>query len=102
MSGSIQMLPRIPDEIQEGIDAGVVTHVGYIIGFPGDRYGPIMRDVERLKQELPIEFVEFFMMTPLPGPQDHLDNYLKGVPMAKDMYEYDTTRPCMEYPKNES
>ena len=38
------------------------------------------------------------MMTPLPGSQDHLDNYLKGVPMAKDMNEYDTARPCMEHP----
>ena len=84
--------------LQTWRDAGVVTHVGYIIGFPGDTYDSIMRDVERLKQELPIEFVEFFMMTPLPGSQDHLDNYLKGVPMAKDMNEYDTTRPCMEHP----
>ncbi len=85
--------------LQTWRDAGVVTHVGYIIGFPGDTYDSIMRDVERLKQELPIEFVEFFMMTPLPGSQDHLDNYLNGVPMAKDMNEYDTTRPCMEHPR---
>ena len=88
--------------LQAWRDAGVVTHVGYIIGFPGDTYDSIMRDVDRLKHELPIEFVEFFMMTPLPGSQDHLDNYLKGVPMAKDMNEYDTTRPCMEHPKDES
>ena len=84
--------------LQAWRDAGVVAHVGYIIGFPGDTYDSIMRDVERLKQELPIEFVEFFVMTPLPGSQDHLDNYLKGVPMEKDMNEYDTTRPCMEHP----
>jgi len=58
-----------------------------------------MRDVERLKQELPIEFVEFTMMTPLPGSQDHLENYLKGVPMEKDMNEYDAARPCMEHPR---
>ena len=85
--------------LQAWRDAGVVTHAGYIIGFPGDTYDSIMRDVERLKQELPIEFVVFFMMTPLPGSQDHLDNYLKGVPMAKEMNDYDTTRPCAEHPR---
>jgi radical SAM superfamily enzyme YgiQ (UPF0313 family) len=85
--------------LQAWRDAGVVTHAGYIIGFPGDTYDSIMRDVERLKQELPIEFVEFFMMTPLPGSQDHLDNYLKGVPMEKDMNAYDTAQPCMEHPR---
>jgi radical SAM superfamily enzyme YgiQ (UPF0313 family) len=85
--------------LQAWRDAGVVAHVGYIIGFPGDTYDSVIRDVERLKQELPIEFVEFFVMTPLPGSQDHLDNYLNGVPMEKDMNEYDTTRPCMEHPR---
>ena len=79
-------------------DAGVVTHAGYIIGFPGDTYDSVMRDVECLKQELPIEFVEFTMMTPLPGSQDHLENYLKGVPMSKSMNDYDASRPCMEHP----
>ncbi len=79
-------------------DAGVVTHAGYIIGFPGDTYDSVMRDVECLKHELPIEFVEFTMMTPLPGSQDHLDNYLKGVPMSKSMNDYDASRPCMEHP----
>jgi molybdenum cofactor biosynthesis enzyme MoaA len=85
--------------LQAWRDASVVTHAGYIIGFPGDTYDSIMRDVERLKQEIPIEFVVFFMMTPLPGSQDHLDNYLKGVPMAKEMNDYDTTRPCAEHPR---
>ncbi len=79
-------------------DAGIVTHAGYIIGFPGDTYDSVMRDVECLKHELPIEFVEFTMMTPLPGSQDHLDNYLKGVPMSKSMNDYDASRPCMEHP----
>ena len=85
--------------LQAWRDAGVVTHAGYIIGFPGDTYDSIMRDVERLKREIPIEFVVFFMMTPLPGSQDHLDNYLKGVPMAKEMNDYDTTLPCAEHPR---
>ena len=84
--------------LQAWRDASVVTHAGYIIGFPGDTYDSIMRDVERLKQELPIEFVEFTMMTPLPGSRDHLENYQKGVPMSKNMNDYDTCRPCMEHP----
>ncbi len=84
--------------LQAWRNAGIVPFIGYIIGFPGDTYDSVMRDVERLKQELPVELVAFFVLTPLPGSQDHLDNYLKGVPMSKDMNDYDTTRPCMEHP----
>ncbi len=84
--------------LQAWRNAGIVPFIGYIIGFPGDTYDSVMRDVERLKQELPVELVAFTVLTPLPGSRDHLENYQKGVPMSKDMNDYDTTRPCMEHP----
>ncbi|MCP5093840.1 MAG: radical SAM protein [Gammaproteobacteria bacterium] len=84
--------------LQAWRNARVVTIAGYIIGFPGDTYESIMRDVEFLKNELPLEFAEFFVLTPLPGSKDHRDLYVKGVALEKEMNAYDLTQPCVEHP----
>lgn len=84
--------------LQAWRDQHIVTYAGYIIGFPSDTYESIMRDVEYIKRELPLEFAEFFVMTPLPGSKDHQQNVLKGIPMDEDLNNYDTTQPCMEHP----
>jgi len=85
--------------LQAWRDQRVVTYAGYILGFPGDTYESIMRDVEYLKRELPLDLAEFFVMTPLPGSKDHQQNAIKGIPMDKDLNKYDTTQPCMDHPK---
>ena len=85
--------------LQAWRDQHVVSYAGYMIGFPGDTYESIMRDVEYLKTELPLDFAEFFVVTPLPGSKDHQQYTLKGVPMDEDLNQYDTTQPCMDHPK---
>ena len=85
--------------LQAWRDHGALTFAGYIIGFPGDTYESIMRDIEYLKRELPLDFAEFFVWTPLPGSKDHQKYYAEGVPMARDMNLYDTCHPCMEHPR---
>jgi len=69
---------------------GVTTYAGYILGFPPDTQESILRDIEIIKRELPIDLLEFFILTPLPGSQDHKELYLKNVPMDADMNRYDT------------
>ena len=69
---------------------GVTTYAGYILGFPPDTPESILRDIEIIKKELPIDLLEFFILTPLPGSQDHKELYLKGVEMDADMNKYDT------------
>ena len=69
---------------------GVTTYAGYILGFPPDTTESILRDLEIIKRELPIDLLEFFILTPLPGSQDHKELYLKGVEMDADMNKYDT------------
>ncbi len=51
--------------------ARVITYCGYIIGFPNDTPESIKRDVEIVKKELPLDILEFFFLTPLPGSEDH-------------------------------
>jgi len=67
----------------------VVTTAGYILGFPGDTTETIVRDIEIIKRELPIDILEFFFLTPLPGSADHKALFLKGVPMDPDLNAYD-------------
>ncbi len=74
--------------------AGVITTAGYILGFPGDTPETIVRDVEIIKRELPIDILEFFFLTPLPGSADHKHLYLKGVPMDPDLNKYDLNNIC--------
>lgn len=80
-------------------DHGALTYAGYIIGFPGDTYESIMRDVDYLKKEIPLDLAEFFILTPLPGSKDHQRHYLNKVPMAVDTNLYDTNHTTIKHPK---
>jgi len=79
--------------------AKVMTYAGYILGFPTDTPESIARDIEIIKQELPIDILEFFYLTPLPGSEDHKKLYMKGVPMDPDMNKYDLEHACTAHPR---
>jgi radical SAM superfamily enzyme YgiQ (UPF0313 family) len=70
-------------------NAGVVTYCGYILGFPKDTPESIIRDIEIIKKELPVDLLEFFFLTPLPGSEDHKRLHETGVPMDPDLNKYD-------------
>jgi hypothetical protein len=76
----------------------VLTYAGYILGFPTDTPESIARDIELIKKELPIDILEFFYLTPLPGSEDHKTLYVKGVPMDPDMNNYDVEHVCTAHP----
>jgi len=69
--------------------AGALTYAGYILGFPGDTPESIERDIRTIQKELPIDLLEFFILTPLPGSADHKGLYLNGVVMDSDLNNYD-------------
>ncbi|MFY9270498.1 MAG: radical SAM protein [Candidatus Manganitrophaceae bacterium] len=79
--------------------ANAVTFAGYIIGFPNDTYESVMRDIDLLKRELPLDLVEFFVLTPLPGSEDHQILVKQGAWLDPDMNKYDTEHPCTDHPK---
>ena len=78
---------------------GVMTYVGYILGFPPDTPESIARDIEILKSELPVELVEFFYLTPLPGSEDHQKLHKAGVWMDPDMNKYALDHIVTSHPK---
>ena len=74
---------------QQWHERGVFTIAGYILGFPGDTKASILRDVEIIQRELPLDVLEFFFLTPLPGSEDHLKLHKAGTWMDPDLNKYD-------------
>jgi radical SAM superfamily enzyme YgiQ (UPF0313 family) len=79
--------------------AGVGTIAGYIIGFPNDTPERVRRDIEIIKRELPIDVLEFFVLTPLPGSEDHKTLWSKGVEMDPDLNKYDLEHMVVAHPR---
>lgn len=79
--------------------ANVVTYAGYILGLPGDTPESIARDIEVIKRELPIDLLEFFYLTPLPGSEDHKNLHARGAPLDDDMNRYDLEHVTTTHPK---
>jgi hypothetical protein len=73
---------------------GIMTLAGYILGFPADTPESIRRDIAVIKKELPIDILEFFCLTPLPGSEDHQVLWKQGVPMDPDLNGYDVEHVC--------
>ena len=79
--------------------AGTITVAGYILGFPFDTPDSIREDLKIIQKELPLDFLEFFCLTPLPGSQDHQTLYRKGEWMHEDLNLYDGEHAAMHHPK---
>lgn len=78
---------------------GALTYAGYILGFPNDTPETILRDIRIIQRELPIDLLEFFILTPLPGSQDHQRLYQQGAELDPDMNHYDLVHVTTPHPK---
>ena len=76
----------------------VITYCGYILGFPTDTPESIERDIKIIQRELSVDLIEYFILTPLPGSQDHKELYLKGVWMDPDLNKYDAEHVTVLHP----
>ena len=84
--------------LQAWKSCGVITCCGYIIGFPHDTPARVMRDIEIIKHELPVDLLEFFSLTPLPGSEDHQILHRDGVGMDPDLNIYDLEHVTTAHP----
>ena len=85
--------------LQKWRDHGAITYAGYILGFPADTKESIVRDIEIIKRELPLDILEFFFLTPLPGSEDHKVLLQKGIWMDPDMNKYDLNHRVSHHSK---
>jgi radical SAM superfamily enzyme YgiQ (UPF0313 family) len=77
---------------------GVLTYAGYILGFPNDTPQSIARDIAIIQRELPIDMLEFFMLTPLPGSKDHQAMVARGDWLDPDPNRYDLEHVTAAHP----
>ena len=82
------------DMLLEWKNAGCFTYAGYILGFPADTPETIVRDIKIIQRELPLDLLEFFCLTPLPGSEDHKKLLMNGIAMEPDMNKYDLEHVC--------
>jgi radical SAM superfamily enzyme YgiQ (UPF0313 family) len=73
---------------------GIMTLAGYILGFPADTPETIRRDIAIIQKELPLDILEFFCLTPLPGSEDHQGLWRNGTAMDPDLNNYDLEHVC--------
>jgi hypothetical protein len=84
--------------LQKWREHGAITCAGYVIGFPGDTRASILRDIEIIKRELPLDVLELFMLTPLPGSEDHTVLWQQGSWMDPDLNKYDLNNRVTHHP----
>jgi radical SAM superfamily enzyme YgiQ (UPF0313 family) len=87
------------DLIARWHQAGVLCHVGYIIGFPEDTYERVLADVRALREVLQVDQASFFMLTPIPGSRDHAAAVAAGAPLDADYNRYDSFHPVTAHPR---
>ncbi len=78
--------------------ARIMTYCGYITGFPNDTPERLLRDVRTVQEELPVDLLEFFFLTPLPGSEDHKTLVDQGAWMDPDLNKYDLNHAVARHP----
>jgi radical SAM superfamily enzyme YgiQ (UPF0313 family) len=93
------------EEYRQMIDSwrekSISTHVGYILGFPGDSPESIEQDTNFLMQEVRPDHASFFVLTPLPGSRDHIEMLRRGEWMDSDFNFYDSHHETTIHPNFE-
>ena len=77
---------------------GVMTHVGYIIGFPFDSPESVKENIQDLWGEVGVDLASFFVLTPLPGSEDHRALVEGGIEMSEDLNRFDSFQPVTAHP----
>jgi radical SAM superfamily enzyme YgiQ (UPF0313 family) len=78
---------------------GIFTYAGYILGLPADTVESIRRDIEIIQRELPLDILEWVILTPLPGSEDHQLMWRKGAAMDSNLNNYDFEHVVSDHPK---
>jgi hypothetical protein len=79
--------------------AGILIYAGYITGFPNDTAESILNDLDVIRRELPIDVLEIFYLTPLPGSEDHQKLFRAGTWMDPDLNKYDLHHMTSKHPR---
>ena len=76
-----------------------ITYCGYIIGFPNDTQELLVKRIQIIQRELPLDILEFSILTPLPGSEDHAKAVAKGVDIDPDLNKFDLEHVTTDHPR---
>jgi radical SAM superfamily enzyme YgiQ (UPF0313 family) len=76
-----------------------ITYCGYIIGFPNDTQESLVQRIQIIQRELPLDLLEFSILTPLPGSEDHAKAVAKGVDIDPDLNKFDLEHVTTDHPR---
>jgi hypothetical protein len=79
--------------------AGAIIFAGYILGFPEDTPESVLRDIEIIQRELPIDLLEPHCLTALPGSEDHQRLHKLGAFLDPDLNKYDLEHVTTVHPQ---
>ncbi|MGZ8998519.1 MAG: B12-binding domain-containing radical SAM protein [Allosphingosinicella sp.] len=85
--------------LQQWRNRGAFLFAGYILGFPGDTRDSILRDIEIIKREIPIDVLQIAFLTPLPGSEDHRRMLEAGEWMDPDLNKYNLHHRVSHHPR---
>jgi radical SAM superfamily enzyme YgiQ (UPF0313 family) len=77
---------------------GVAVHCGYMIGFPFDGPDSGRQSAEWLR-EVGVDLASFFIVTPLPGTEDHDKAVREGAIADWDFNQYDSQHMVSHHPR---
>ena len=76
-----------------------ITYCGYIIGFPNDTPESLVQRIQIIQRELPLDILEFSILTPLPGSEDHAKAVAAGVDIDPDLNKFDLEHVTTDHPR---
>ena len=79
--------------------AGAIVFAGYIIGFPQDTPESVIRDIQIIQRELPVDLLEPHALTALPGSEDHQKLHKAGAFLDPDLNKYDLEHVTTAHPR---
>ncbi|MCP5006309.1 MAG: radical SAM protein, partial [Planctomycetes bacterium] len=79
--------------------AGIITYAALIVGFPDDTVKDLEEDIRFIQENVPVDLLQFSMLTPLPGSKDHKNLVNNGTPIDPDFNRYDLEHPTMNHPE---
>ena len=85
--------------LQQWHERGIFTWPATSSASRPTRKESILRDIEIIKRELPVDILEFFFLTPLPGSEDHQRCSGAGEWMDPDLNKYDLHHRVTHHPK---
>ncbi|HSB81750.1 MAG TPA: radical SAM protein [Candidatus Methylomirabilis sp.] len=84
--------------IREWHEAGIAVHAAYIIGLPFDTKEQVPKDIQYLMDVIQPDQASFFMLTPIPGSQDHVEIKKRGEWLDPDFNKRDSFHATVKHP----